>query len=491
MGAGPRVAIIGGGMSGLCMGIALRRAGMEDFAIYETAPAIGGTWRDNTYTGVACDVPSHLYSFSFEPNPDWSHVYSPGAEIQAYFERCADRYGLRPHIRTDTEITAARFDEATSTWRVTSSRGDEGAFDAVVSAVGALHIPNLPDIEGLDSFAGRIMHSARWRPEVDLAGKRVAIVGSAASAVQIVPAIGPHAARLEVFQRTPNWIIPRLDRPYPASWKRAFRRVPLLNRLHRWQLYWLLESRFPLFRRRGGRNEKEKRLALRHLHAQVKDPALRAALTPDYPPGCKRILVSDDFYPALGRETVALVTVPIARIEPAGIVTADGARHDADVIILATGFRTTDIPRTEVTGRNGLTLREAWKDGMAAHRTVALHGFPNFFTLLGPNSGLGHSSIIFMVEAQVRYVMQCLWTLVERRTIEPREDAAARFDASMQRGLAGTIWQGGCKSWYQDANGKITTLWPWGTVRYWWTMRKVRFREYRLGRPRPSPALLR
>jgi len=480
MGTGPRVAIIGGGMSGLCMGIALRQAGLEDFVIYEKGANIGGTWWENTYPGVACDVPSHLYSYSFEPNPDWSHVYSPGGEIQRYFEHCATKYGLWPHIRLGREVTDARFDEGSNRWRLTTGDGEQDIADVLVSAIGALHVPKFPDIEGLDSFAGTMIHSAAWNHDLDLSGRRVAIIGSAASAVQIVPAIVDKAAHLDLFQRTPNWIIPRLDRAYPASWKRAFRNFPFLGRLHRWQLYWMLESRFPLFLRRNRRNEQEKQLALRHLEAQVPDPELRAKLTPDYPPGCKRILVSDDFYPALTRETVDLVTDPIARIEADGIVTADGTLHRADVIILATGFRTTDVPRTEITGRGGLTLREAWKDGMAAHRTVAVPGFPNYFTLLGPGSGLGHSSIIFMVEQQVRYVLQCIWKLVERRTIEPRPDAAARFDAAMQRGLAGTIWQAGCKSWYQDQNGKITTLWPHSTVRYWWDMRKVRFGEYTL-----------
>jgi cation diffusion facilitator CzcD-associated flavoprotein CzcO len=480
MGTGPRVAIIGGGMSGLCMGIALRQAGLEDVVIYEKGANVGGTWWENTYPGVACDVPSHLYSYSFEPNPDWSHVYAPGAAIQAYFERCATTYGLWPHIRLGQEVTDARFDEAGHRWRLTTGAGEHDDADVLVSAIGALHVPNYPDIEGLDGFAGAVIHSAAWNPGIDLSGKRVAVIGSAASAVQIVPSIVDRVAHLDLFQRTPNWIIPRLDRAYPASWKRAFRSVPVLGRLHRWQLYWMLESRFPLFRRRNRRNEREKRLALRHLESQVPDPALRAKLTPDYPPGCKRILVSDDFYPALTRENVNLVTDPIARVEPGGIVTADGALHRADLIILATGFRTTDVPRTEITGRGGVTLREAWKHGMAAHRTVAVPGFPNFFMLLGPGSGLGHSSIIFMVEQQVRYVMQCLRKLVGRRTIEPRPDAAARFDAALQRGLAGTIWQAGCSSWYQDQNGKITTLWPHSTIRYWRDMRKVRFREYTL-----------
>jgi cation diffusion facilitator CzcD-associated flavoprotein CzcO len=489
MGAGPRVAIIGAGMSGLAMGIALRQAGMEDFTIHEKAAGIGGTWRENTYPGVACDVPAHLYTYSFAPNPDWSRVYAPGWEIQEYFEHCAAEYGLRPHIRLGSEITAARFDERTSRWHITTASGEEDTADVLVSAIGALHVPNRPDIEGLETFQGEVVHSAQWSPDADLTGKRVAVIGSAASAVQIVPSIAGEVAHLDVFQRTANWIIPRLDRAYPASWRRIFRRVPLTGLLHRWQLYWMLESRFPLFRGAGRRNEREKRLALRHLEAQVPDPALRRTLTPDYPPGCKRILVSDDFYPALMRENVDLVTEPIARVTPEGIVTADGALHPADAIVLATGFRATDIPKTEVAGRGGLTLREAWQDGLAAHRTVAVPGFPNFFTLLGPNSGLGHSSIIFMVEAQVRYVMQCLWKLVEHRTIEPREGAASRFDAAMQRGLAGTIWQSGCHSWYQDRNGKITTLWPYGTVRYWWDMRTVKFGEYRLGPKRPAAVL--
>lgn len=479
------VLVLGAGMSGLCAGIHLRRRGIEDFLILEKSDRVGGTWRDNRYPGIACDVPSHLYSFSFEPNPDWTRLYSPGAEIQAYFERCAEEYGLLPHLRTGREATGATWDEVRRVWRVTTAGGEVYEARVLMAALGALHHPKIPEIPGISTFDGRTFHSARWPADVDLAGRRVAVVGSAASAVQIVPRVAEVAASLTVFQRTPNWIRPRNDFRYPEGWKRAFRTVPALGRLHRLLIYGLLEARFPMFLGDARTQRKERRLCLDHLAAQVADPELRARLTPDYAPGCKRLLVSDDFYPALGRPNVHLETAGIARLVPAGIETADGRLHEVDTVIWATGFEVAaDLTRFSVTGRGGHTLQDAWSRIVAAHRSLTVPGFPNLFLLFGPNSGLGHSSIIFMVERQVEYVMQCLDALGgdPMATIEPTKEAFDAHNEALQHAMQRTIWRSGCRSWYQDDRGEIFTLWPHGTLRFWAEMHRLRPDEYRIGR---------
>lgn len=475
----PEVAILGAGMSGLCMGIQLERAGIRSFQIFEKCQRVGGTWRDNTYPGVACDVPSHLYSYSFELNADWSRCYSPGAEIQAYCERVAERYGLARYLRFGAEVERLDFDGGR--WRIRLSDGTEHRADVVVSALGGLHRPLVPEFKGLERFEGVHFHTSRWNHAHDLTGRRVAVIGSAASAIQVVPSIAERTAKLSLFQRTPNWILPRADFAYSERARRWLRN-PALAQLQRALIYLASEARFPTFLKGSRMNRLIARVCARYIESQISDPALRAQLTPSYPPGCKRILISDDFYASLNRENVALVTAPIEGFEKEGIVTTDGALHPADTVIFATGFQAFNfLSPLEVRGPGGRSLSEVWSQGIQAHRTVAVPGFPNFFLLLGPNSGLGHNSVILMIEAQVRYVLQCVQALSERRLayLDPRPEAAAQFDTDLQAELQRTIWTGSCKSWYQDARGRVFTLWPHTTLRYLWEMRRPELDEYR------------
>lgn len=480
--ASPRIAILGAGFSGMGMAIALKKRGLTDFAIYEKADEVGGTWRENVYPGVACDVPSHLYSFSFEPKPDWSKRFSPGDEIWAYMKAVARKHDLYEKIEFGRKVTRARHDGAQ--WTVEFADGAAVRADIVVSGLGGLHEPNIPPFEGQEKFRGPMFHTAQWRGDVDLAGKRVAIIGSAASAVQIVPEIQPAVAHLDIYQRTANWVMPRPSYRYPGWAKAMFRAVPPLARLYRGFYFSTMEWRHRAFE--SGDNWIKRFIARtfeKHMDEQVKDPALRAKLTPSYPIGCKRILISDRYLPAVQKPNVAVVTEPIDRIEEGGIRTKDGALREADVIVLATGFRPFNLlDSIEVTGPSGRTLAETWKGGVAAHRTVAVPGFPNFFMLLGPNSGLGHNSVILMIEAQVNYVLQLVEAMRERGAVfvEPTAQAAAAYDARLQNELKQTVWAGGCKSWYLDATGRNYTLYPHTVRRYIREMRAPALEEFAL-----------
>jgi cation diffusion facilitator CzcD-associated flavoprotein CzcO len=476
-----RVAILGGGMSGLCMGIRLKQRGLDSFLILEKAARVGGTWRENTYPGVACDVPSHLYSFSFELNPDWSRVFSPGWEIQDYCERCVETYEIGSHLRLGSEVREVRFEEGR--WRVETADGFTLYADCVVSALGGLHRPNRPGFKDRGAFRGRFFHSAEWDHACDLRGQRVGVIGSGASAIQIVPSIAGQAARVAQFQRTPGWIVPRFDRAIPQGLRRRFHRHPWLLLLQRALLYSLLEARGRFIVKGSWMNRLIQKQARAHLAKQVHDADLRRQLTPIYPIGCKRVLVSDDYYAALGRDDVELVTSAIERFEPEGVRTADGTLHPLDVVVAATGFRPFDISdNVGVWGREGGTLRDAWRDRIEAHRTVMMPGFPNFFLLLGPNSGLGHNSVILMIEAQVNYVLRCLDLLENRglRWMAPHPDAATTYNRSLQRGMLRTAFSGGCAAWYTDDHDRNFTLWPWSTMRYFWTMRRPNPREFEL-----------
>lgn len=473
------IAIIGAGMSGLCMAIQLKRAGFDNFKIFEKADRIGGTWRDNIYPGLTCDVPSHFYSYSFELNPDWSRLYSPGNEIQDYFERCVEKYDLKRHIIFNSEVARADFKD--NRWSLKLAKGIEITAQIVITAVGLLHNPKLPDVPGLKSFRGTSFHSAQWKQGHDLQGRSVAVIGSAASAVQVVPEIAPLADQLTVFQRTPNWVKSRDDYGYSERRISWYRKLPFLARLHRWALYWSMESIFPVFKNYQWANRRARQVCLDHLESQIPRKELRQELTPDYPPGCKRILISDDFYPALMRDNVDLVTTPIERIVPEGIVTEGGRTRAFDTIILATGFQASRfLAPMEVTGREGKSLGETWHARAEAHRGVAVPGFPNFFILFGPNTALGHSSAIFMVEAQARYIVRCLQKMQRKNliTLEAREAAARRYNDKLQRAMKKTVWQAGCRSWYQDENGEVVLLWPSSTIKFWWAMRRPKFREY-------------
>jgi cation diffusion facilitator CzcD-associated flavoprotein CzcO len=477
-----KIAILGAGVSGLCMGIQLKKAGIDSFTIFEKSERVGGTWNDNTYPGACCDVPSHFYSFSFEPNPDWSRAFSPQPEIQAYLERCADKYGLRPHLRFGVEIAGACFDERAGLWRIRTTAGEDITANVLVSGLGQLNLPHVPDLPGLADFAGVSFHSARWNHEHDLAGRRVAVIGNGASAIQFIPEIAKTAAKVTIFQRSANWIIPRNDRVFSAALKRRLRNHPALLRALRAFIWFMLETRFFAVIRHGFITRRMTRAATDYLHENVKDPALRAVLTPDYPIGCKRVLISDDYYQAVVRDNVEIVTSPIARVGRDAITTADGAAHPADTIVFATGFETTHfLAPLVVEGLGGTKLEEAWRDGAEAHLGVTVAGFPNLFLLYGPNTNLGHNSIILMIECQVRYAIQCIQELRRRGVswIDVRHEAMERFNRELQRDLAKTSWVASCDSWYKNEAGKVTNNWSGTTVEYWWRTRHPRWSDFR------------
>jgi cation diffusion facilitator CzcD-associated flavoprotein CzcO len=476
-----RIAILGAGVSGLCTGIALKRAGIHSFTIYEKSEKLGGTWYDNSYPGAACDVPSPLYSFSFEPNPDWSRMFSPQPEIQRYLAGCAEKYGLLPHIRFGSEIAAASFDEAAGTWHLRSAAGEDLEADVVISGTGQLNRPHVPDLPGLGDFEGTQFHSARWDHGHDLAGENVVVVGNGASAIQFIPQIAPQVEQLTVLQRSANWVVPRMDFAFSERAKQRFRRFPWLLTLLRWFVYWQLEVRFFGFLRDSWLSRRLERGARQYLEASIADPALRAALTPDYPIGCKRILISDDYYQSLCRENVAVVTSPIERILPGGVRTADGRVHPADTLIFATGFETTSfLAPMQIEGLGGRKLEEVWREGAEAYLGVAVADFPNLFLLYGPNTNLGHNSIIFMIECQVGYVVQCIRELFGRDLdwLDVRREAQARYNAELQRDLGKTAWAAGCSSWYKTASGKVTNNWSGFTVDYWRRTRRPRFGDF-------------
>jgi cation diffusion facilitator CzcD-associated flavoprotein CzcO len=479
-----QVAIIGAGLSGLCLAIKLRQAGVSSFALFEKSDGVGGTWRDNTYPAAACDVPSHLYSFSFERKRDWSRKYAGQAEILAYAEALVRAWGLAPHLRLGTDLAAARFDAGANLWRLRTRSGEEIAAQALVSACGQLNRPRTPEIPGRDAFAGRQFHSARWQRGLDFAGLRVAVIGNGASAVQLIPEIAARADRLHVFQRSANWIIPRGDRDY-ADWERwTFARLPLAERLYRYRVYWSLESRFVAFAQGSRFGKLAEGVARRYLQRQVADPALRRKLEPDYPIGCKRILISDDYYQALQRPNVELVTAPIERLTAKSVITADGAARPVDAVIYATGFEATSfLAPLELTGNADLPIGRAWGNGAEAHLGIAVPGFPNFFMMYGPNTNLGHNSIIFMIECQAAYIMGCLRPLLagEIAALEVTPAAMARFRTRLDRDLARTVWAAGCRSWYKTADGKITNNWSGFTVAYWWRTRRPDFADFRTG----------
>ncbi|HEX2072846.1 MAG TPA: NAD(P)/FAD-dependent oxidoreductase [Geodermatophilus sp.] len=464
-----RVAIIGSGFAGLGMAITLRRRGERDFVVLERADDVGGTWRDNHYPGAACDVQSHLYSFSFAPNPDWPRSYSEQPEIQAYLQATADRYGVREHCVFGAEVTAARWADATRRWHITTTAGEFRA-RVLVSAAGALADPTYPDIPGLRSFAGTVMHSARWDDEHDLTGERVAVIGTGASAIQIVPAVQPRVASIAVYQRTPPWIVPRTDRPVRAWQRRLYRYLPWLQRAVRGLLYVLRELLVVGMAKNRRFLKPVGKLARAHLHRQVRDPRLRAALTPDYTIGCKRILISNDYYPAVAAPNAELVTAGIAEIRPHSIVTRDGVERPTDTIVLATGFHVTDLPIAErIAGRDGRTLAQVWEDGMASNRSTTVAGFPNLFLLVGPNVGVGHTSMVYMIESQLAYVDDALRTMDAEglEVLETTPQAQEAYRTLIARKSRGTVWlAGGCASWYLDGHGHNTTLWPDFTFRF-------------------------
>jgi cation diffusion facilitator CzcD-associated flavoprotein CzcO len=459
MGADVKVAILGAGFAGLAMGLKLQARGETSFTILEKAGRVGGTWRENIYPGCGCDIPSHLYSYSFEPNPDWPEVYSAQPDILAYIEGVVEKYGLSRHIRFHSEVASAEWDEGRGLWRIATTDGFSLTAEALITAWGQLNRPKLPPIEDRDSFDGPAFHSAQWRDEVTLDGQRVAVIGNGASAIQFVPEVAKVAAKLTLFQRSPNWIVPRLNRPYTEAEKADFRRTPAAMRQVRDEIFEMAEAR--LAARRAGTLVEEVPIPLAHLRAQVADPELRARLTPDYEVGCKRVLISNDFYPALQRDNVDLVTAGVARITPDGVIDGAGVLHPADVIIYATGFETRSFAgEVRITGLGGLTLDAAWADGPEAHLGITTPGFPNLFMLYGPNTNLGHNSIIYMIEAQADYVLQALDVAAAQGPIAVKPEVSRRYNDDLQAALAATPWAGNCTSWYKTADGRILNNWP-------------------------------
>jgi cation diffusion facilitator CzcD-associated flavoprotein CzcO len=479
------VIIIGTGFSGLGMAIQLLKEGCEDFVILEKAQDVGGTWRDNTYPGCACDIQSHMYSFSFEQNPNWSRSFSSQPEIWDYMRGVAKKYDLYRFVRLGQEMTGARWDDEEGRWYVASASGDEFVGRFLVSGMGALHIPQIPQLPGIERFQGRAFHSAEWDHDYDLRGKKVAVVGTGASAIQFVPQIAKDVQDLTLFQRTPPWIMPKPDHAMPEWSKKVFNKVPGAQRMYRNALYWMLEVRAIGFNGHPGVMKLGQKLAKWNIDKSIKDPQLRAKLTPDYTMGCKRVLISNDYYPALNRENVAVVTDGVAEVKENSIVDSAGIEREVDAIIFGTGFHVTDaFDDLEVTGRDGRNLGKEWaSEGMQTHKGITVAGFPNLFFLLGPNTGLGHNSVVFMIESQIRYVNEAM-RLVEvagAGGIDARADSQAQFNTDIQRKLDKGIWtQGGCKSWYLDAKGVNRTVWPGFTWRYWLETRKVDTSEYEL-----------
>ncbi len=485
------VLIVGAGFSGICMGIKLLEAGMQSFLIFEKSEEIGGTWWENRYPGCACDIPSHLYSFSFAPSTEWTRMYPGQQEIHDYLKRCVERYGLAPHLRLNTRFQEAAWDESESVWNITAADGVRIRARVLVSGMGALHVPHYPELPGLEHFSGHAFHSSAWDYGVNLDGKNVAVVGTGASAIQFVPQIAPRVGKLYLFQRTPPWIVPRMDFAISEKWKQRFRRVPLTRWAFRQYIFWRQEFRVLGFLGNESIRKKTEAIALRHMGRRIKDPKLREALTPKYQLGCKRVLVSDDYYPTLNRANVDLVTDGIAKVCGHSIVTRDGVERPIDVLIYGTGFRATEpLIGCRVVGMSGVEIHDAWGKRMTAYLGVTVSGFPNLFILLGPNTGLGHNSVVLMIEAQVRYTMNCLKLMKSRkqRVLEVRPEIQNRFVDEIYRRMSGTVWQsGGCHSWYQDQNtGEITTLWPGSVVSYLRRMRSVSRSDYELRSPSPA-----
>ena len=479
------VLIVGAGFAGLGTAIRLAQQRRRDFTVIERADEVGGTWRDNTYPGLICDVPSHLYSFSFAPNPEWSRTYPGQAEILRYLRACADRYGVRRHIRFGTELTSARWDGAASRWRVETTTGSFST-RFLVLGVGGLSAPRMPEVPGLDRFAGTMFHSAAWRHDHDLRGERVAVVGTGASAIQFIPRIQPQVSRLLVLQRTPPWVLPHPGRRLTRAERWLSRRVPGLLHARRLGVYLVREAMVPGLtidaRLNGGLEE----IARRHLRRQVRDPLLRARLTPRYRIGCKRIVISNDFYPSLTRANVDLVAEPLVEVRERSLVSADGREHAVDTIIAGTGFHVSDPPyATQVAGRGGRTLAQTWDGSPQAYMATSIAGYPNLFVLGGPNSGVGHTSLVFMIEAQIAHVLDALELCRRQRltSIEVKPSAQAAFNADVQHRMERTVWAtGGCASWYYDARGRNTTLWPAFTAQFAARARHIDARAYRLTR---------
>jgi cation diffusion facilitator CzcD-associated flavoprotein CzcO len=478
-----RIAIMGAGFGGLGMAIRLKREGVEDFVVLEREAEVGGTWWANTYPGCQCDVPSHLYSFSFAPNPNWSRTYPEQPELRAYLNECVDRFGVREHIRCNCEVLQATWEERHMRWRFDTTQGELTA-EVAVSATGGLSEPSIPDIPGLAEFSGVTFHTARWNHAHDLRGRRVAIVGTGASGVQVAPQIQPLVERLTIFQRTPPWVVPHRDRPISAIERQVYRRFPVTQRLPRAGAYWMREVLAPAFVSNPRLLQKIEQAASAHLDSQVSDPALRAQLTPSYTIGCKRLLPSDRWYPTLAQTNVELVGAGVREVRSDGVLAEDGSFHPLDTIVLATGFHVIDNKSGErIRGVGGRTLAEVLGASPQAYLGTAVAGFPNLFFLAGLNTALGHNSVLFMIEANIHYAMAALRAMHARGVarVEVRREVQEAYNVVLQERLVRSVWNtGGCSSWFLDANGHNSAAWPYYTWRFWLRTRRFKPADYHL-----------
>jgi cation diffusion facilitator CzcD-associated flavoprotein CzcO len=477
------VVVVGAGPAGIATSVALKRAGVTSFLVLEREAAVGGVWRDNTYPGAACDVPSFLYSFSFETNPNWSRVFAPQAEIRDYLAHCVRKYDLEKHIRCGTEVIRLAFDESRSDWIVTTSTGLVIRARVVLTAAGQLNRPAMPMPPGIEGFAGVHFHSARWKHDVELRGKSVAVIGAGASAIQVVPHVAQIAAHLTVLQRSPPWVVPKPDRSYSEGEKWRYRHLPLLARWSRTRFYWSYEHGHPKVIAGSKLNKAMETAARANIDKTVRDPALRRIVTPDYPLGCKRILLSNDWYPALTRDNVTVTDRSIERVTASGIVTSDGVERPADVIIFCTGFKSTEfLLPMDIVGRDGRRLHDVWKDGAEAYRGSTVPGFPNLFMIYGPNTTVP-SSAIFMIECQVNYALKFVRRILRDGLLfDVRPEPMRRFNDMIQRRAQAYAWMSSCNNWFKSASGKLVNNWPSPTLKFFWLTRFLDARNYRITR---------
>jgi cation diffusion facilitator CzcD-associated flavoprotein CzcO len=464
------VAVVGGGFGGVGAAVMLERAGYRNVTVFEKAERVGGVWHHNTYPGAACDIPSHLYEFSFAPNPRWSRRYAPQAEIQAYVEDVARRHGVTERIRTGTRVDGASWDESRRKWLLETSAGAHEA-DVLLTACGQLSVPTVPPLPGLDSFAGPSFHTARWRHDVDLTGRRVAVIGSGCSAIQVVPAIQPTVGQVDVYQRSPGWTFPKMDFEYSERAKSLFERFPILQRADRASVFYFQELGAAGMTKYRWMMPAFRRVAKRQIDKAISDPELRRKVTPTDEIGCKRIMLTDEWYPTLTKPNVGLIADRVAAITPAGIRSADGVERAYDAIVLATGFATHGfVAPMEITGAGGRSLTEAWADVPRAYLGLSVPDFPNMFLIYGPNTNGGTGSVISTIEAGTNHVIAALDELerADAQRIEVTREAADRFDRDLREALAGTVWHTGCTNWYVDANGNDPNQWPW----LWTTYRR-------------------
>jgi cyclohexanone monooxygenase len=475
------VGVIGAGPGGLALGIFLKKAGFRDFTIFDREGGVGGTWRINTYPGLACDVKSHLYSYSFDLNADWSRLWSEQPEILAYFEHCARRYRLEPHLRLNTEVTAARWDADSATWLLTTAHGDQFRFDIVVSAVGLFTQPLLPDLVEEETFAGTVLHSARWDHSIPLAGKKIAVLGTGSTASQLVPELAKVADTVYSVQRSPTWVLPKPDRPYTARERWVFAHVPLAKRIYRTRLWLRSESNISVIEHGSDKTQEFTALALNVLQSTVTDDDLRNRLTPDHPLGCKRLVFSSDFIPALTRPNVEVVSSPARALRSRSLVTEDGRELEVDIVACATGYAAADyLGQIDVTGEGGIRLSDVWCGGAYAYLGMTVPGFPNFFMLYGPNTNVGSNSVIFVLEAQARYVVRALKYLRRKRKsyVAVKPDVMTRFITDIDEWMQGTVWLTRCSSYFRAPNGRVVTQWPRSARAFWAMTRRFRPADY-------------